>query len=295
MKNVGDKSIHDTGERMVPAHHKSYMIYGEHIVRYRAVTNLVKNKVVLDIASGSGYGSALLGATARQVYGVDNNLDAITYAQKNYSSKKVKFVPSDGTNIPFSDGFFDVVVSFETIEHIKDYEKFMGEIKRVLKTNGLLILSTPNDIEFAEGNHFHLHEFEQGELEKLVHKYFKYAKSYFQGTWLFNALLDEKDLSNEWEKSIFTLQTAPIKPKRSLYFYMLCSNQPIKQGIESLAAISEHWSHRKYQEHILSMEKRVNNLTNEQNELEKEIYKFNKHFLSLPYRFARKIKRAIIR
>ncbi|HJP96896.1 MAG TPA: class I SAM-dependent methyltransferase [Candidatus Saccharimonadales bacterium] len=249
MKNVVDKSLADTGERMIPAYHKGHMVYGEHIVRYQAALPLVKGKTVLDVASGSGYGSSFLSTTAKKVYGVDVDKDAIAYAKKNYASKNTEFVLGDGTSIPLEDNSVEVVVSFETIEHIEDYETFMKEVKRVLKDDGLFILSTPNDVEFPETNHFHIHEFERTELQKLVARYFKHTKSYYQATWLYNALIDEAGITKEWESPVQTIQTAPVNLDKCIYFYMLCTNRKLTESVEPLAAISEHWSARQIQEY----------------------------------------------
>ena len=283
-----DKSIEDTGERMVPAYHKSKMVYGEHIIRYKAAEPLVRNKTVLDIASGSGYGTSVIATTAKKVYGVDINSDAIEYSRKNYNSSNVEFILGDGNKIPLKDNSVEVVVSFETIEHIKDYEKFMSEIKRVLKIDGLLILSTPNDIEFPETNHFHIHEFEQKELKMLVAKYFKNAKTYYQATWLYNALLDEKMLASEWNEKISTIQAAPIQANRSIYFYMLCSNSKIINSISPIAAISEHWSERSKQSHEASVRQHIEeqgqvirHLENKVNEQRHNLEKINNQLLNL--------------
>lgn len=260
MKQVTDKNLPDTGERMIPAHHKGGMVYGEHIVRYQAALELVKGKVVLDIASGSGYGSALLGTTAKQVTGVDVDESTVKYAKKNYASQNVQFKVGDGISIPLDDHSVDVVVSFETIEHIEKYEVFMDEVKRVLKPEGLFILSTPNDVEFIEGNHFHIHEFEAKELEALVAKYFKHTKSYYQATWLYNALLDEKQLGSEWRTPIDTMNTAPVDPKKAIYFFMLCSARAIKESVSPLGAISEHWSQRQVSEKEAATQKELEQL-----------------------------------
>lgn len=239
-----DKSIEDTGERMIPAYHKGRLVYGEHIVRYKSTEAIVKDKVVLDIAAGSGYGTAVIGESAKKVYGVDVDKDAITYAQKNYSSKTVEFIKGNGKDIPLDTDTVDVVVSFETIEHIEDYKHFMSEVRRVLKDDGIFVLSTPNDVEFPEGAHFHIHEFERAELKALAKEYFQYSKEYFQATWKYNALLDEEQLSEEWDGSLKTLNVAPVSPKKAIYFYMLLSNRKITESIEPLGAISEHWSDR---------------------------------------------------
>ncbi len=257
MKQVDDKTLADTGERMIPAYHKSHMVYGEHIVRYEAAVPLVKGKVVLDVASGSGYGSAFLARSAAKVYGVDVDKDAIAYAKKNYADKNIEFVLGDGTKIPLEDNSVDVVVSFETIEHIEDYETFMAEVKRILKDDGLFILSTPNDVEFPETNHFHIHEFERRELEKLVKKYFKQSKSYYQATWLYNALVEEKGITEEWRAPLETIQTAPIPLEKCIYFYMLCANRTINETVTPLAAISEHYSARTLQEYDASVRKHI--------------------------------------
>lgn len=257
MSKAADKSIEDTGERMVPAYHKGHIVYGEHIVRYEAAVSLVKNKIALDIASGSGYGTALLAKSAKKMYGVDIDSDAIAYSKKNYSAKNIEFLQGDGIHIPLDDNSVEVVVSFETIEHIEDYKTFMKEVQRVLKDDGLFVLSTPNEVEFPETNHFHIHEFEKDELEKLVKGYFKNIESYYQGTWLYNALLTEQGLSKEGEFSIHTMQTAPIKTNQCIYFYMLCANRKITESIEPLAAIGEHYSERSRQEYEASVRKHM--------------------------------------
>ena len=252
-----DKSLEDTGERMIPAYHKTHMVYGEHIVRYSSILECVKGKKVLDIASGSGYGTALLASSASHVTGVDIDKGAIKYAKANYSLDNVDFVLGSGVEVPLKDNIFDVVVSFETIEHIDDYRTFLSEVKRMLKPDGLFILSTPNDVEFPESNHFHVHEFQQAELEKVVKKYFKNFKTHLQATWLYNAILDEHQLNKEWDMPIRTIQTAPVPTTRAIYFQLLCSNRDITETIEPLGAISEHWSERRKQENDAAIREHI--------------------------------------
>lgn len=254
-KRKPDLSISNTGERLVPAYSYETLVYGEHLMRYDAALPIVKNKNVLDIASGTGYGSALLGETAASVTGVDVDADAIEYANKNYASKNVKFVQGEGTKIPIADDTFDVVVSYETIEHIKDYKTFMAEVKRVLKKDGLFILSTPNDLEYPEGNHFHIHEFTPKELEKLVKGYFKNIKTYYQGNWLYNGIFSKKTLETKWDKSVRTLQLANISTDQSIYMFLLCANRSITEEVEESGALSEHWSERKKVEEEMKIEK----------------------------------------
>src|SRR5690242_21358219 len=108
-------TLDDTGERMVPEFHKGQLIYAEHLTRYASALPVVAGKTVLDIASGSGYGSQLLASAAAQVYGVDLDADAVAYAQKNFGSDNIEFRIGNATAIPLEDASVDVVVTFETI------------------------------------------------------------------------------------------------------------------------------------------------------------------------------------
>jgi len=198
-------------ERMIPEYHKGTQVYGEHIARYESIGKVAKGKVVLDIASGSGYGTALIAKQAKKVFGVDVLEGAIEYAKEHYGAPNIEYLHGDGVKIPLETASVDLVVSFETIEHIKDYVTFMKEVKRVLKPDGLLLLSTPNDVEFAEGNHFHLHEFEEKELLKLAKTYYKNVKPYYQTTWISNMISDGSMMTQEWQGSVELMQVAPVK------------------------------------------------------------------------------------
>lgn len=295
-----DKSIDDTGERMVPAYHKSKIVYGEHIVRYTAARELVKNKKVLDIASGSGYGTAELAKTAAYVTGVDVNQDAIAYAKRNYGKTNVNFILGDGVTIPLDTDSVDVVVSFETIEHIEDYKFFLKEVERVLKPDGLFVLSTPNDVEFPEGNHYHIHEFKEKELVSLVKRSFKTIDMYYQGTWLYNALLPINMLGSEWEDMLMTMQTAPIKTIQSVYFYLLCSNNKKNPHLAPLSAISEHYSARsrelhadEIRHHMDEQQKNIERLEAENGQLIAERERLKKTIPGKVYRKALAVKRRL--
>lgn len=264
-------SIEDTGERMVPEHSKGSIVYGEHMARYHSIKQIVKDKTVLDIASGSGYGSALIAEDAKKVIGVDISQEAIDYANKSYKKKNVEFIKGDGTKIPLGNNSVDVVVSFETIEHIEDYKQFMDEIKRVLTTDGVLILSTPNDDEYSEENHFHVHEFRHKELKTLITEYFKHFEVYYQGDWLYSALLPERLTgSEEWREKFETFQYSPIKAEKAIYFLVIASNTPSNQHIAGTGIISEHWSELKkhnnemvFKTHMDEQAKIIKHLENE--------------------------------
>ena len=117
-----------------------------HLDRYEFASKFVKNKKVLDIACGTGYGSALLKKSgATEVIGIDISEEAISHAKNNYSGPQINFLVGDATNIKsVEDRSIDIIISYETIEHIKEYEVYLLKMHRVLKEDGLFIISTPN-------------------------------------------------------------------------------------------------------------------------------------------------------
>jgi len=246
--NKSSATLRDTGERMIPKFSIGRTVYGEHIVRYESVLSIVKNKTVLDVASGSGYGTKLLASQAKHVIGVDVSEEAVEYSKANYSAKNVTFKRGDGANIPIEDNSVDVVVSFETIEHIDDYVTFMKEIKRVLKKGGTFILSTPNDIEYSVENHFHIHEFQKKELQELVKKYYSNLQTYLQVDWVYSSIMDEAMVGKEWRGDIETLNRAPVGFEQALYFLIIASDTELDFKLSPLAVISEHWSERRNRE-----------------------------------------------
>jgi len=262
-------------ERMVPSKHKGSSIYGEHIARYEAAQDIVKDKIVLDIACGSGYGTSLLSKYAKRITGVDISNDAVNFANKEYCGDNIIFKKSNGKTIPFEDDSFDVVTSFETIEHINEYEFFMAEIKRVLKPNGLFILSTPNKLEFSQGNHFHVHEFIHDELVGLVKKYYSELKPFYQSTWVGNLIGTKQDMIQDWKSIALVHQIEPIEEKKFLYFYFLCSNRPIEETISTRYTISQHYSENKDNQltlnHIKNLEEIVKSDKEELRRLEGEL------------------------
>lgn len=165
-----------TGERYMPG--VGDQIAYEHLHRYALACEYVSGRTVLDIASGEGYGSRLLAKSAKKVVGVDLSEEAISHAKAKYANQEnLDFLVGSCTNIPAADGFFDVVVSFETIEHITEHDKMLDEIKRVLKPGGILIISSPNKKTYTDDvqskNVYHVHELYLSEFKNLLNARFK--------------------------------------------------------------------------------------------------------------------------
>jgi ubiquinone/menaquinone biosynthesis C-methylase UbiE len=153
---------------------KTNIIYDEHLVRYQLAAQLARGKRVLDIACGSGYGSKILAeAGAEKVTAIDKSSETIAAAKQNFGHNAVLYKEGEAENIGEAGGTFDLVVSFETIEHLKNTEKYLAEILRVLKPEGIFLVSTPNREVFGQKNPYHLHEFTRGEFEAALKRYFK--------------------------------------------------------------------------------------------------------------------------
>jgi SAM-dependent methyltransferase len=154
-----------TGERLIPGE-VDVDLLNEHMARYTFASRLARGKRVLDAGCGAGYGSAELARTAERVTGVDVAAEAVEYARRNYEAANLSFEQASCTALPFADGSFDLVVGFEVIEHLEDWQTFLKEVLRVLTPTGQFIVSTPNKLYYTESrgdqgaNPFHVHEFE---------------------------------------------------------------------------------------------------------------------------------------
>lgn len=166
-----------TGERYIPS--LTGVIELEHVHRYLMAKQLAGDKDVLDIASGEGYGSAMLAEVARSVIGVDNSEEAIAHAERTYLRENLKFRLGSCEAIPLADAAVDLVVSFETIEHHDQHQAMIREIRRVLRPGGVLVVSSPDRYEYSVvtgyRNPYHVKELYRGEFEQLLAGYFRHV------------------------------------------------------------------------------------------------------------------------
>ncbi len=245
-----------TGERFIPG--VAGEIWIEHWHRYHLALPLVAGKDVLDVACGAGYGSALLARRARSVCGVDIAPEALVHAASAHAGAAgLCFAAGDCARLPFAGASFDIVVSFETIEHIAAQEQFLDEIARVLRPGGLLVLSSPNRPEYSEArgttNPYHVHELDRGELAALVGARFPHVAWYGQHLGFFSVLASEapSDAGEIFEVRESEACTAGARHARALYYVVLAS-----RSAETLAALptrlsvladADDWVRRDYE------------------------------------------------
>lgn len=167
-----------TGERLVTSLNNQYGTF-EHLHRYALAREFATDKIVLDIACGEGYGSNLLAQVAKRVIGVDISNGAINHASEKYQLPSLEFIAGSTSEIPLESDSVDLVVSFETIEHHDEHEQMFKEINRVLKENGVLILSSPEKNIYKKRdpiNPFHIKEITLEELILLARTHFEHVE-----------------------------------------------------------------------------------------------------------------------
>lgn len=214
------------------------IIYDEHLVRYHLASQLVDNKIVLDLACGSGYGSKLLAkAGAKEVIGVDIDKQAVAQAKIDHQLVNLRFVVDSAEELAqLADNSVELVTSFETIEHLKNYQAYLKALARVLTADGLALISTPNREVFGQKNPFHVKEFTRQELQTALEQHFEYVEILEQHNALASFIVGNK-------------KGAPImlanKQAPAMYYIALCSQKPITVELASTASLNtkalEHW------------------------------------------------------
>ncbi len=229
-----------TGERFIPEANDAELEL-EHFERYYSACRFVEDKVVLDAASGEGYGSYMLSKYAKKVTGVDLDIETVEAAKEKYSDRNnLTYLQGSIADLAFIEtASIDVVVSFETIEHVSEevQKEFIKEIKRVLKSDGLLIMSSPNKKEYSERydfhNIFHVHELYVDEFIELLRTEFKNVELYRQylevASFIDRADIDESFIQYHKRRDVYNPE--------GKYVIALASNTKLPDDSFSIASL----------------------------------------------------------
>lgn len=164
----------------------------EHFHRYAFASEFVKNKSIIDIASGEGYGSFFLSKYASHVVGIDISEEAVKHAQQKYTRSNLSYMQGSAFQIPIDSHTIDIVVSFETLEHHEKHIEMIKEIKRILQPNGILIMSTPDKYYYTDVpqniNKYHVKELYTHEFQNLINSHFTHT-IYLKQKSTFNSII----------------------------------------------------------------------------------------------------------
>lgn len=212
---------HDSGGTLIAAEHRG---------RYWWASQIVDGKKVLDAGCGTGYGMVTLGASgAADVTGVDIDPDAVAEAGRRYGDPNA-VLQGDLRDLPFPGDSFDVVVCWETIEHIEGGDQALDEIHRVLRQDGVLLVSSPNPDVYPPGNEHHVHEYRPAELAAMVGERFAAVASYRQHSWLASVIestdsVSGEDPEDDWEtRRLDTRATMGLEAGGETYALIVATN-----------------------------------------------------------------------
>ena len=228
-----------TGERLTAATAGQAEI--ERLHRYLLARNLCRGLDVLDVASAEGHGAALLAQVARSVIGVEISAEAVSHANDAYHASNLRFLTGDARQLPLEDASVDVVVSFETIEHFREQDRIMSEVRRVLRADGCFVASSPERDGYwpsvSSVNPYRVRELTRAEFMMLLQSSFAHVQLMGQHPILGSAIVPEGSASGHaltFEKRGPRHCGASARLPRPVYFVAIASNHPIPNAPNSL-------------------------------------------------------------
>jgi SAM-dependent methyltransferase/uncharacterized protein YoxC len=227
--------LENTGERFLPGATNSAEIAYDHLTRYRLAERYVSGKSAIDLGCGAGYGTYSLAKVARRILGVDLSMEAIFHAAERYQAPNLRYEVGNVVSLPYEDESFQVAVSFEVIEHLEHPEALLLEAKRLLKKDGVFVVSTPNKQTYSNNrnrvNLYHLKEMYPLELQEVLERYFEYVQIYWQGSLAGSVITpDPKALPEDGQATLESAQFSlpdPVFDDRfptTLYMVAVCTN-----------------------------------------------------------------------
>lgn len=225
-----------TGERFTPECVRE--IWYEHWHRYAFALPFAKDRKAIDVASGEGYGTHLLGSVAEEVTGFDIDPASIQHAVKRYAAQPhINYQVASAFNLPLENKSIGVVTSFETLEHLAEQEQMIQEFGRVLSDDGLLIISTPDKLTYSDktgySNPDHVSELYQHEFVTLLKQQFPEVHllgqkmMFCSAIWSMAGARSDVQVHHHLDDSIESRKTMAFEP---LYYIAVCSKQKLSNG-----------------------------------------------------------------
>jgi SAM-dependent methyltransferase len=220
-----------TGERFLPG--CAGEIAYEHWHRYAFARRFAAGRRVLDAACGEGYGTSLLGAVASSAMGVDIDAATIAHASARYGNgTRIRFVEGSCAKLPLPDASFDVIVSFETIEHLAaaDQPPMLAEFARVLAPGGIVVISSPNKRVYSDergyANEFHLHELYRDDFARMLAPVFPAQRWHHQRVACWSGIWAESPGTDTEAWLGDARGIAPYQTTEGMYFVVVAARSP---------------------------------------------------------------------
>lgn len=227
-----EQALDFTGERFTPECVRE--IWYEHFHRYAFAAPLARGKRVLDAACGEGYGAALVAGQAASVLGLDVSAQAVEHARRRYVLPQLRFEQADVTaleHLPAAS--FDLILSFETLEHLQAQETMLRGFARLLAPGGLLLVSTPDKRNYSDlpqfHNEHHVRELYREEFEALLAEVFPHRRL-FAHKLLFQSALWALDGDTSGYAATTLSKQGEARPALDyppLYYLAACALQPL--------------------------------------------------------------------
>lgn len=224
-----------TGERCVPWVGDLQVVY-EHYHRYLLASRFVRGKRVLDLASGEGYGAAILAEHASRVIGIEIDPASVAHSRQTYRRDGLEFVEGSMLDLSqFADATFDVVTCFEALEHVVEHDELVQGVRRVLAPGGLFLTSTPDRLMYSDHLHqhnpYHVRELSLEEFQELLGGYFTSVHVWGQSVAL-GSLLHSIDPEQRGQSTVVPLVSegdgwAERPPYTPTYYVAMASDGPL--------------------------------------------------------------------
>jgi SAM-dependent methyltransferase len=264
------------------------LIEAEHLARYWWVAGLAAGKRVLDAGCGTAYGSEILAqAGGDEVVGVDLDADVIEEARDSVSDS-VSLLVGDAHELPLEDSSFDLVVCFELIEHVEEPGSILDELRRVVRPDGIVAVSSPNRHVYPPGNPHHRRELLPDELHEELRGRFAEVRLVRQHDWLASAVLDDEHFTGATEAFASpTRMTVVRRAGEELFAIALASERPLPrlspQLVLTKTAEMKWWGERlrEAEERLAAHEREKARQDNESDEVRQRLNALERRLLEL--------------